>query len=46
MVGLGRYVFPRRPAERMVALAMVQAPGMLDEMVQLLRNCTHGAVAD
>jgi len=34
------------PAERMVALAMVQAPGMLDEMVQLLRNCTHGAIAD
>ena len=34
------------PVERMVAVAMVQAPGMLDERVQLLRNCTHGAVAD
>jgi CubicO group peptidase (beta-lactamase class C family) len=34
------------PAEQMIALAMVQAPGMLDEMVQLLRNCTHGAIAD
>jgi CubicO group peptidase (beta-lactamase class C family) len=33
------------PAERMVGLALVQAPGMLDEMVQLLRNCTHGAIA-
>jgi CubicO group peptidase (beta-lactamase class C family) len=33
------------PAERMVGLVLVQAPGMLDEMVQLLRNCTHGAIA-
>jgi CubicO group peptidase (beta-lactamase class C family) len=34
------------PAERMFALALAQAPWMLDDMVQLLRNCVHGAIAD
>jgi CubicO group peptidase (beta-lactamase class C family) len=44
--GLAGTCFFVDPAEGLLALALVQAPGMLDEVIQLLRNGTHAAIAD
>jgi CubicO group peptidase (beta-lactamase class C family) len=44
--GLAGTCFFVDPAERLFAIAMVQAPSMLDEMIQILRNGVHAAIAD
>jgi len=44
--GLAGTCFFVDPAEQLLALVMVQAPALLDEVFQLLRNGTHAAIVD